>query len=133
VERLSIRAVPKAGLGYKLWQRAEKSFFAVDMGGAWVYERFFGGEKNDYFGVAFGAGWAYELPYGALWTGRVDYVPSVEDWLGDYLARGETSLLFPLSDHFAFKTTLIDLYDSTPAERSESNSFQTLVGVSVLF
>ena len=133
VERLSIRAVPKAGLGYKLWQRAEKSFFAVDMGGAWVYERFFGGDTNDYFGVAFGAQWAYELPYGALWTGRLDYVPSVQDWARDYIARGETSLLFPLTEHFAFKTTLIDLYDSTPAAGTQSNSFQTLVGVSVLF
>jgi putative salt-induced outer membrane protein YdiY len=133
VERLSVRAVPKAGLGYKLWQRAEKSFFAVDAGGAWVYERYFGGDTNDYFGAAFGAQWAYELPYGALWTGRVDYVPSVDDWLGDYIARGETSFLFPLSEHFAFKTTLIDLYDATPAEGAESNSFQTLVGVSVLF
>lgn len=133
VERLSIRAVPKAGLGYKLWQRAEKSFFAVDVGGAWVYERYFGGERNDYFGVALGAGWAYELPGGSLWTGRVDYVPSVQDWVSDYVARGETSFLFPLTEHFAFKTTLIDLYDSTPAEGTDSNSFQTLVGVSVLF
>jgi len=57
VERLSVRAIPKAGLGYKLWQRPEKSYFAVDLGGAWVYERFFGGEKNDYFGIAFGAEW----------------------------------------------------------------------------
>jgi hypothetical protein len=133
VERLSVRAIPKAGLGYKLWERPEKSYFAVDLGGAWVYERFFGGEKNDYFGVAFGAEWAYELPYGALWTARVDYVPSVSDWAQDFILRGETSLLFPLSEHFAFKTTLIDLYDASPAVDTESNSFQTLVGVSVLF
>lgn len=133
VERLSIRGVPKAGLGYKLWERPEKSYLAVDLGGAWVYERFFGGEKNDYFGVAFGTEWTYELPFGALWTARADYLPSVSDWVEDYLLRGETSLLFPLTDHFAFKTTLINLYDSTPAEGTQSNSFQTLVGVSVLF
>jgi hypothetical protein len=133
VERLSVRGVPKAGFGYKLWQRPEKSYLAVDLGGAWVYERFFGGDRNDYFGVALGAEWTYELPFAALWTARVDYVPSVEDWVDDFLLRGETSLLFPLSEHFAFKTTLINLYDSTPAEGTESNSFQTLVGVSVLF
>jgi hypothetical protein len=133
VERLSVRAVPKAGLGYKLWERPEKSHFAVDLGGAWVYERFFGGIDDDYFAVAFGAQWTYELPHSALWTARVDYLPSVSDWVEDYLLRGETSLLFPLTEHFAFKTTLVNLYDPTPAEGTESNSFQTLVGVSVLF
>ena len=133
VERLSIRAIPKAGLGYKVWEVPEKAYFAVDGAPAWVYERFFGGEKNDYFSVALGAEGSYKFANGWTWLARLDYLPSVSDWLTDYLLRGETSLVFPLTEHFALKTSLIDVYDSTPAPGAESNSFQSLVGVSVLF
>jgi putative salt-induced outer membrane protein YdiY len=133
VERLSVRAIPKVGMGYKLWTDAEKNYFAVDGGTAWVYERFFGGDTNDYWSLAVGAETSVKLGYGWIWFARLDYLPSVEDWLDDFILRGETSLLFPLTEHFALKTSLIDLYDSTPAEGSESNSLQMLVGASVLF
>jgi hypothetical protein len=133
VERLSVRAIPKVGMGYKLWNDPAKGYFAVDGGTAWVYERFFGGDTNDYFSLAVGAETSVKLGYGWIWFARLDYLPSVEDWVEDFILRGETSLVFPLTEHFALKTSLVDLYDSTPAEGSESNSLQTLVGVSVLF
>jgi putative salt-induced outer membrane protein YdiY len=133
VERLSVRAIPKVGMGYKLWNDPAKGYFSVDGGPAWVYERFFGGDTNDYWSLAVGAETSVKLGYGWIWFARLDYLPSVEDWLDDFIVRGETSLVFPLTEHFALKTSLIDLYDSTPAEGSESNSLQTLVGVSVLF
>ena len=98
-----------------------------------MYERYFGGEQNDYFSLALGAEASYKLATGWLWFARVDYLPSVENWASDFLLRGETSLLFPLTERFALKTSLVDLYDATPAEGAESNTLQTLVGVSVLF
>src|SRR5512134_3079165 len=133
VERLAFRGIPKAGLGYKVWEVPETAYFSVDAGAAWVYERFFGGARNDYFSVALGAETSHELANGWIWFARLDYLPSVEDWAGDFLLRGETSLVFPLTDHVALKTSLVDLYDATPAEGAESNSLQALVGVSVVF
>jgi uncharacterized protein DUF481 len=133
VERISFRGIPKAGLGYKVWEVPDKGYLSVDVGAAWVYERYFGGEHNDYFSIALGAGTSYKFSTGWIWSARVDYLPSVEDWGSDFLLRGETSLVFPLTEHFALKTSLVDLYDSTPAEDVESNSLQALVGVSVLF
>ena len=47
--------------------------------------------------IAFGAQGDAVLPYGALWRGRAEYLPSVDDWQSDYLARAETSLDFPLA------------------------------------
>jgi hypothetical protein len=133
VERVAFRGIPKAGIGYKVWEVPETAYFAVDAGAAWVYERFFGGARNDFVSLALGAETSYKLPFGAVWFARLDYLPSLEDWAGDFLLRGETSLLFPLTEHWALKTSLVDLYDATPAEGAESNSLQTLVGVSVLF
>jgi hypothetical protein len=133
VERIAFRGIPKAGIGYKVWEVPETAYLSVDAGAAWVYERFFGGVRNDYFSLALGAETWHKLSNGWIWFARVDYLPSVEDWAGDFLLRGETSLVFPLTEHFALKASLVDLYDATPAEGSESNSLQTLVGVSVLF
>jgi putative salt-induced outer membrane protein YdiY len=133
VERIAFRGIPKAGIGYKVWEVPETSYVSVDAGAAWVYERFFGGERTDYFSLAVGAEASHKFANGWIWFARLDYLPSVEDWVDDFLLRGETSLVFPLTEHFALKTSLEDLYDATPAEGAESNSLQTLVGVSVLF
>jgi putative salt-induced outer membrane protein YdiY len=133
VERLALRAIPKVGMGYKIWTDPAKGYLSVDGGTALVYERFFGGDRNDDWSLAVGAETSYKLAHGWVWFARLDYLPSVEDWLDDFLLRGETSLVFPLTEHFALKTSLIDVYDSTPAEGSESNSLQMLIGASVLF
>jgi hypothetical protein len=70
---------------------------------------------------------------GAEWRLRLDYTPSLTDWTTDYLLRTETSFTFPLTEHLGVKTSLIDLYDSTPAEDTQRNTLQLLVGASVLF
>lgn len=133
VERVAFRGIPKAGIGYKVWEVPKKAYLSVDGGLAWVYERFYGGERNDYFSLALGGETSHKLTNGWIWFARIDYLPSVEDWANDFLLRGETSLIFPLTRHFALKTSLVDLYDATPAEGAESNSLQALVGVTVLF
>jgi len=79
------------------------------------------------------AGLALDLPYGALWTASAGSLRPRADWAQGPILRGETSVIFPLSDRFAFKTTLVDRYDASPAEDADANTFQTLVGVSMLF
>lgn len=133
VESLSVRTNPKAGLGYSLYE-GETAWLKVDGGFGWVYERFFGGEENAFPALALGAESDWELPVGGVvWHSRVDYTPSLEDLSRDYLLRAETSLLVPLWDGFSFRASLIDAYDSTPAEGREPNSLSTLVGLSYGF
>jgi hypothetical protein len=80
------------------------------------------------------AGLALELPYGALWTASAGSLRPRADWAQGPILRGETSVIFPLGDRFAFKTTLVDHYDASPtAEDADANTFQTLVGISMLF
>lgn len=117
VQRLSIRGVPKAGLGYKIWE-TKTDLFQVEAGGAWVYEKFFGGESNDFFAVAFGSFLDTGLWFGSRFTWRMDYLPAVDDWANDYLLRNEAALIIPMLDPLNFKISLIDEYDSTPARKT---------------
>jgi len=53
--------------------------------------------------------------------------------IDDFLLRGETSLLVPLISKLSFKVSLVDLYDSSPADDTQKNSLATLVGLSLGF
>ena len=55
------------------------------------------------------------------------------DPFGEFLLRGETSLLVPLISRLSFKVTVVDLYNNNPADDTEKNSLATLVGLSLGF
>lgn len=133
IEQLSLRTVPRLGVGYRVYE-SEAAWFSVDAGGAYVYERFFGGSTNQYPGLALGAESDWQLPMlGASWHNRVDYTPSFEDFTGDYLLRFETELLIPMWEAISFRVAIVNLYDSTPAEDTDENSLSTLIGLSYGF
>jgi len=137
VEDLKIRAIPKAGLGYRLWvqqiDETKENFLQVEAGGAYVYERFYGGDSNDFFSVVFGALAHYYLPYNSVFDLRVDYLPAINDWANDYLIRAEASLSMPLLKAISLVASAIDVYDSTPAENTDENSLFFTLGLSVGF
>jgi Protein of unknown function, DUF481 len=140
VQRLSIRGIPKAGLGYLFWEQLldeeERNFLAGEVGGAWVFERYFQSTDtpdNDYFAVALSAVAGYHLPYGAHFDGRVDYLPAVDDFTGDYLLRSEAGLTLPLIDPIAAKFSILDEYDSTPARDTKHNSLFINIGLSLVW
>lgn len=133
IERLSIRSTPRLGLGYVVY-KTETARFAVDAGGAYVLQRFFGGETENYPALALGGEHSWKLPFaGASWQTRVDYTPSVFAPFSDFVIRGETGLLVPLSNSIALKASLIDLYNATAAENTDKNNLTTALGISVGF
>lgn len=133
IEQLQYRIIPKAGLGYVVHE-SETARFAVDAGGAFVYERFYDDTYNDYPAAAFGAESKVKLPFaGATWHSRLDYTPSILDWMDDYQLRGETSLLVPMTEGLSLKASLVDLYNSSPSDDTQSNSLSTLLGLSLGF
>lgn len=140
IQKLSIRGIPKAGLGYLFWKQVldedRRNFLAGEVGGAWVFERYFqstGTGDNDYFAIALSAAAGYHLPYGAHFDGRVDYLPSVKDFTGDYLLRSQAGLTLPLFDPIAAKFGVLDEYDSTPAAGTQSNSLFITLGLSLVW
>jgi hypothetical protein len=147
-QHLALRAEPRGGVGY-YFVKSKTANFSTDVGVAWIYEDFFGHEKvvdsagvvtdrfrrgsNDFWSIAFGAQADAVLVYGTLWRARAEYLPAVDDWKNDYLARAETSFDVPLLDWFAFKIAFVDEYDNTPAPGAEHNKFATTAGFSIHF
>lgn len=140
IQELSLRAVPKAGVGYVVWEREPKEgvrdFLQVEVGGGWVYERYFGPGPldpidDDYFTVAFGVLAAYMLPRGASIDWRFDWLPAVDDFTGDYVIRTEAGLNVPLVAPVSARLSIADTYDSTPAAGSDENSLYVASGLSV--
>jgi putative salt-induced outer membrane protein YdiY len=133
IEELQYRVIPKAGPGYVVHE-SDTARFAVDAGGAFVYERFYDDSSNSYPAVAFGAESELKLPFaGATWRSRLDYTPSITDWMDDYQLRGETALLVPMTEGLSFKASVVDLYNSSPSDETQSNSLSTLLGLSLGF
>jgi putative salt-induced outer membrane protein len=131
-ESLSLRAVPGAGLGYRLIQ-TERTRLQVESGVAWIFERFFGGSENRSLSVPFGSELEHKLPRDMVLRARVSYLPAVEEWLDDYLLHTEVSLAVPLLDFLKLKATLIDKYDNTPADDNEHNDLNAMLGLALTF
>lgn len=138
IQKLSIRGVPKLGLGYVVWEdkleEDKRNFLSVEAGGAWVYESYFsstGTPDNDYFAVAFGAAAGYHLPFGSHIGWKMDYLPSITDFVNDYLLRNALELTMPLMDPISAKFTLLDEYNNNPANGANYNSLFLTFGLSV--
>ena len=133
IEDVSIRLIPKVGAGYKL-VNTESLVFSVDAGFAYVYQKYFGGDTESFTALAFGAESDWELPWlDATWLTRVDYLPSITDPSDDYRLRGETALLIPIVEQLSLKASVIDEYNSQPADDAVSNSVATLLGLSLVY
>ena len=126
VERLSFRGTPNAGLGYRLID-SERALLKVGIGGGWVYERFFGGDENDYVTAVFGFESRYELPFGTTFRADTAYLPAVDDWTNEYLIRSSASISAPLVDRLSLELGLTNEYDNAPAEDTDRNEFRTMV------
>ena len=137
IQRLSIRGVPKVGVGYVFWQEQldedRRNFLQGEVGPSWVYEKYFGGMDRDYYAVAFGALAGYYLPYGAHFDWRLDYLPAVDNFTTDYLLRTEGALTVPLIDPVSAKFVLRDEYNNQPARGSQRNSLFLTLGLSLLW
>jgi hypothetical protein len=142
---LALRSEPRAGAGY-YFVKSKTQNFSTDLGVAWVSETFFGDEylqgttgpqrgrgHEDFWAIAFGAQGDAVLPYGALLRGRAEYLPAVDDWRDDYLARAEATLDLPLVEWLAFRLALADEYDNTPAPGAQRNKLTTTAGIAIRF
>jgi hypothetical protein len=132
IQRLSIRGVPEAGIGYHLYQTRD-SFWSVYGGGAWVYEKYFDDTDNDYAALVFGTETELKLPYDAFFRAGATYLPAVDDWENDYLIRAHASLGVPVWKMVALKASLVNDYDNTPASGTPPNSLSLLLGLALTF
>ncbi len=142
-QHLALRSEPRAGAGYHFIKSKTRNF-STDVGLAWISESYFGDEfiavgndrargRNDFWAIAFGTQADAVLPYGSLWRARAEYLPAVDDWQNEYLARAETSLDMPMLQWLAFRLAFSDEYDNTPAPGAQHNKFVTTAGFAIRF
>ncbi|MFN8643629.1 MAG: DUF481 domain-containing protein [Candidatus Binatia bacterium] len=148
IQKLSIRGVPKGGLGYTIWEEKldddKRNFLSGEAGAAWVYEKYFestctnGGvpipgcdTQNDYFSIAFGAAAGYHLPFGSHIGWKMDYLPAVDNWATDFLLRNAIDLTMPLMDPVSAKLGFLNEYNNSPARGTNRTSLFLTFGLSV--
>ena len=140
IQKLSIRAVPKVGLGYVFWEdkiaEDKRNYLQGEVGPAYVYERYFSSVRprdRDYFAIAFGLLAGYYLPLGAHADWRLDYLPAVDDFTGKYLLRNTFGLTVPLIEPISAKFSLLDEYNNRPATDAKHNSLYLTFGLSIVW
>ncbi len=114
-------------LGYNVIKN-DTTRLALEVGPAYVFEKQ-GGATKDYFALSFGQKFVHTFGSGVKFVQSASYVSEASDF-DNYLLVGEAGLEFPLSAHWAFKTTLRDVYDSTPSAGADENDLSVLAGLS---
>ncbi len=132
IQRLSLRGVPQTGLGYRFY-KTEDAFLQAETGGAWVYQKYFGGEEDDFWAVRFGGEAGGQAWRDMKWSWKGEYLPAVDDWADNYLLRTEAALLFPMTDILNLKFSLLDEYNNQPAPDATHNNLATTLGLSLVY
>jgi putative salt-induced outer membrane protein YdiY len=132
IQRLSLRGVPQAGPGYRFY-KTDDAFLQAETGGAWVYQKYFGGEEDDFWAVRFGGEAGGKTWRDMAWSWTGEYLPAVDNWADNYLLRTEAALLFPMTDILNLKFALLDEYNNQPAPDATHNNLATTLGLSLVY
>jgi hypothetical protein len=152
IQNLSLRAIPKLGAGYTVWEREPKEkvrdFFQVESGAGWVYEKYMH-DCSD----APGSNIPFPPPSRRPFCSDGDNVRPDDDYFtivfgaaaavllpremafdwrfdylpnvtdwGDYVIRTGAGLSAILIAPISLRIALVDVYDSTPSADTDENS-----------
>jgi len=132
IQNLSLRTDPVVGVGYRFVDR-EKLMISGRSGPGYVYQRYFGGDVEDYFTILFGGDLEAELPYGSKFRLGTEYLPEISDWQGNYLIRTFADWTMPIIGWLDFKIAVFDTYNNRPPDDTDRNTFTTTAGLSFRF
>ena len=132
IQNLSLRTDPVVGVGYRFVDR-EKLMISGRSGPGYVYQRYFGGDVEDYFTILFGGDLEAELPYGSKFRLGAEYLPEISDWQGNYLIRTFADWTMPIIGWLDFKIAVFDTYNNRPPDDTDRNTFTTTAGLSFRF
>jgi hypothetical protein len=132
IQSLSLRTDPVVGAGYRFVKR-EKLMISGRSGPGYVYQRYFGGDKENYFTILFGGDLEATLPHSSKFKLSVEYLPEVFDWKDRYLIRTFADWSWPINGWLDFKIAATNIYNSQPEEDTENNTFTMTAGISLRF
>jgi hypothetical protein len=131
IRKIDVRYEVGPGVGYHLIQWSN-FFVNVEAGASYQKEeRSDGTELSRFYGrVAENATW--KITPRLTWDEKFEYLPSVED-PSQYRMRFETNFRYALLQNVFFNLSLIDTYDSQPANGVTQNDLQLRSSVGVKF
>jgi putative salt-induced outer membrane protein YdiY len=132
IQNLSLRTDPVVGVGYRLVDR-EKLMISGRSGPGYVYQRYFGGDVEDYFTILFGGDLEADLPYGSKFRLGAEYLPEISGLQDKYLIRSIADWTMPLIGWLDFKIAVFNTYNNRPSDDTERNTFTTTAGISFRF
>ncbi len=132
IQDLRLRTDPVVGVGYRFVDR-EKLMISGRSAPGYVYQRYFGGDVEDYFTILFGGDLEADLPYGSKFRLGAEYLPEVSDWQGNYLIRTFADWTMPIIDWLDFKIAVFNTYNNRSPDDTERNTFTTTAGISFRF
>ena len=132
IQKLSLRTDPVVGAGYRFINR-DNLMLSGRSGPGYVYQRFFGGEKDTYFTLLFGGDLEAKTGNDSYLRLGTEYLPEVADWKDSYLIRSYANWTTPIIGWLDFKIALLNVYNSQPQEDTERNTFNMTAGLSFRF
>jgi putative salt-induced outer membrane protein YdiY len=132
IQNLSLRAVPVVAAGYRFVD-SKKLTISGRSGPGYVYQRYFGGDTDNFFTIILGGDLEAELPYGSKLRWSADYLPEVTDWQDNYLIQTSADWTMPINGWLDFKIAVFEIYNNRPPEDTKRSTFTGTVGLSFRF
>jgi putative salt-induced outer membrane protein YdiY len=131
IRKIDLRFEVGPGVGYHLIRLT--NFVLNTEGGVNYQEQHFSDDKQKesfYFRLAENA--AFNIGTRFTWDEKFEFFPRFENW-GEYRFRFETNLRYWLKTYFSINLTLLDLYDTRPAQGVDQNDLQVRSSVGLKF
>ena len=131
VRKIDLGYEEGAGVGYHLWKSA--TFVEnVELGFDYHAEDRTDNQDMHRFYGRLGENGSWKINRRLFFDHRIEYLPSVED-ASQYRLRGEANLRYALIQNLSFNLTLLDSYDTAPAQGVTPNDLQIRSSVGVKF
>lgn len=138
IRRYDLRFEDGVGVGYKLVGRP-RLLINTEVGGQFQHLSYLNSprllpflEDHDVFSVRFGENITWKITDKFSITHRLQITPNVED-PGDFRARFELSMSYPLLKRVSISLNVFDEYESRPAGLVENNQLQIQSTLGVTF
>jgi putative salt-induced outer membrane protein YdiY len=131
VRKIDLRLEIGPGVGYHLIKLT--NFVLNTEGGINYQEQHFSDDTQKeslYFRLAENA--AFNIGTRFTWDEKFEFFPRIENW-GEYRFRFETNLRYWLKTYLSINLTLLDLYDTKPAQNVDQNDLQVRSSLGVKF
>lgn len=131
IRKIDLRYEIGPGVGYHLITRTN---FVMNLESGINYQAqyFSTGVESEHFYFRLAENVTWKISKKVTWDEKFEYFPRVED-LTEFRLRFETNLRYWISDHLSFNLTLLDLYDTQPANNVSRNDLQIRSSVGIKF